>query len=203
MANERIFVLQKITSVKTRIMEASPHPVVLKYGLISGLLSVLFFSITAVTGLEGTGNVVASGLVGILSFVASIVIPVIGVRFHRNIDLGGYITFAQAFAVCFGIVMIGMLIGNLGQYFYTSFVDPYYYDNLSEQMLEMFEKLNVPESDAEAALEEIKNTSTLPGIAKNFLKGSIIMVFVASIIAAIMKKNPGNPFEQNKPSGEL
>ena len=149
-------------------METSPHPTVLKYGLISGLVSILFFAITAVTGLVGTGNIVASGLVGFASLAASIAIPVMGVRFHRNIDLGGYITFAQAFAVCFGIVMLGMLISNLGQYIYTNFIDPNYFDNLSEQMQEMFEKFNVPEANAEAAIEELKNTSTVSGLAMNF-----------------------------------
>ena len=184
-------------------MTASPHPTVLKYGLISGLVGVLLFAISAISGMSNLSSMLISALVGFLTLFASIAFPVMGVRYHRNIELGGYISFAQAFAVCFGIIMLGMIISNIGQYFYTSFIDPYYYENMAEQMQEMFEKFNVPESDMDQALEQIKNGSSSSGLLKNILSGGVLAAILATIIAAIMQKRPGNPFNDHQSSGEL
>ena len=184
-------------------MTASPHPTVLKYGIISGLVAVLLFAISALSGMSSYSGIIISGLVGFLSLFASIAFPVMGVRYHRNIELGGYISFAQAFAVCFGISMIGMILNNIGQYIYTTVVDPYYYENMAEQMQEMLEKFNMPESDMEQMLEQIKNGSSSSGLLKNILSAGILAVILATIIAAIMQKRPGNPFQNHNSSGEL
>lgn len=156
-----------------------------------------------VTGIMDFSSMTSSVLFGLLSLAVSTTILVMGVRFHRDRELGGYITFGQAFAVTFGIAMIGMLIGNVGQYIYTHFVDPNFYENMADQMTVMFEKFNVPEADMEKAIEDVKNAGSLSGMLGNIVKGGVMMSIVAAIIAAILKRNPDNPFANNQSSDEL
>ncbi|MFZ4543808.1 MAG: DUF4199 domain-containing protein [Saprospiraceae bacterium] len=184
-------------------MQTSPHPTIFRYGIISGLVSFVMFIAGILSGLMDFSSMTSSLLFGLVSMAVSIAILVVGVRFHRDKELNGFITFGQAFAVTFGISMIGMLVSNIGQYFYTHFIDPLFYENMADQMATMFEKFNVPEADAEKAIEDVKNAGSLSGMLGNIVKGGVMMTIVSAIIAAILKRKPNSPFSTNQPSDEL
>jgi uncharacterized membrane protein YhaH (DUF805 family) len=177
-------------------MQVSPLPTILRYGIISGLISIITFVGGVVTGLMNFSSMMSSILFFIVSLIISISVIVLGVRQYRDVESNGNVTLGQAFIVAFGITVIGLVIGTIGQYIYTNLIDPTFYETMAEEMVAMFEKYNVPEADAEKALDQIRNSNTIGNMFWNLAKGAMFMAVVSLIIAAIMKKQPDNPFEK-------
>lgn len=182
-------------------MEVSPHPTILRYGVIAGLISIATFVLGVVTGVMDFSSMMSSVIFGLISMVISVGVLVVGVKYHRDKELGGMITFGQAFAVAFGISLISLIIGSLGQYVYTTFIDPAFYDTMVENMTTMLEKYNVPEDQIAQSVEPIKTMGSFQGMLMSILKGTLGMSILSAIIALILKKQP-NPFS-NKPFDQL
>ncbi len=178
-------------------MQVSSQSTILRYGAINGFVGVILFVAGSVTGLMDFSNVMSSALFGLISMAISIAIIVYGIQQYRDTELGGQISFGQGFITALGISIVGILLSTIGQYLYTSIIDPTFYETMAEQMNEMFEKLNVPETAREEALEQIRNSGTLSIMLINGAKVSGFMAVVSLIIAAIMKKQPAsNPFDK-------
>jgi hypothetical protein len=167
---------------------------ILRNGAILGLISVLTFVAGAVTGLMDFSSIMSSIVFGLLSLLIMIVVIIYGVNEYRN-ELNNRLTFNQAFIAAFGIALVGNIIATAGQYIYTNLIDPTFYDTMAEQMTAMMEKYNTPESAMQQAVEQIRNSGSIAVMAKNLLSLSIFMAIVSLIIAAIMKKQPDNPFD--------
>jgi hypothetical protein len=172
-----------------------------RYGLIYGLVGVLVFVLGTVTGLMDFSSLMSSILFGLIGIAIGITVLVIGIKAYRD-EIGGFLTFGQAFGAAFGIMIIGTVVSTLGQYIYTNFIDPSFYDTMAEQMQEMLERVGAPEDQIQMNIDKIKDSNSFFGILKNFLTGSIFMTFFALIVAAIMKKQPESPF-QNEPLDQL
>ena len=166
----------------------------LRNGVILGLISILTFVAGIVTGLMDFSSILSSFAFLAISIAITVIILVYALSQYRS-ELNNNMNFKQAFIAAFGISLIGSLIGTVGQYFYTNFIDPSFYDTMAEQMTMMFEKYNVPEAEAQKGIAQIRNSGTIGAIAMNFLKSSIGTIIISLIIAAIMKKEPNNPFD--------
>ena len=169
---------------------------IIRYGAIQGLVGLLIFVGGATTGMMDFSSIMSSITFGLLSILISIGIIVYAVRQYRN-EQNNTLTFNDGFVVALGISFLGIIIGTLGQYIYTNFIDPSFYESMADQMTEMFEKYNTPQSEVEKAVEQIKNSGTINAMLMSVLKSSAFMAIVSAIIAAIMKKQPENPFNNN------
>jgi Protein of unknown function (DUF4199) len=166
--------------------EVSFMPVVQKYTLIMAATSIIM---TLIMSIMGMSNLILVSLLGLLVLVAMVVIPVLGVREHRNNQLGGLISFGRAFLVCMLILALGILVSTIFNYVYMNFINPSYVDTMKEGMIEMMEKYNLPEAQLEESLKPLEEMKTpmgnLKSLAKNLAGGAVISL----IIAAIMKRN--------------
>jgi hypothetical protein len=167
---------------------------ILRNGAILGLISVLTFVAGVVTGLMDFSSIMSSVIFMLLSISITIGFIIYGVSEYRS-ELNNRLTFNQAFIAAFGIALAGNIIGTMGQYVYTNFIDPTFYDTMAEQMTAMMEKYNTPENAIQQAVEQIKNSGSIGVMAKNLLGLSTFMAIVSLIIAAVMKKQPDNPFD--------
>lgn len=167
---------------------------ILRHGAILGLISMLTFIAGAVTGLMDFSSVMSSVVFGLFSVVLIIGVVIYGVSQYRS-ELNNRISFKQAFIAAFGISLFGNIIANVGQYIYTNLIDPTFYDTMAEQMTTMMEKYNTPDNAMQQAVEQIRNSGSIEMMAKNLFNLSIFMAIVCLIIAAIMKRQPNNPFD--------
>jgi uncharacterized membrane protein (DUF106 family) len=166
--------------------EVSFMPVVQKYGLILSATSIIYLLLTSIMGMS---NLMMTFLLLIVLIGVLITILVLGVKEHRNNQLGGFISFGRAFLVCILILVISAVISTIFSYVYMNFINPSYIDSMKDGMTEMLEKYNVPEEKMAESLKQFDDMKTLNGnligLAKNLAGGAVISL----IIAAIMKRN--------------
>lgn len=174
---------------------------IVRYGVIYGLVGFLIFVIGVLTGILDFSSVMSSILFTFASIALGVTIFVVGLKAYRT-ENGGFLTFGEAFKAAFGILIIGMVISVVGQYIYTNFIDPDFYDTMADQMQEMLEKFNAPEAQIQESIEQIRNSNSISGILRGLLSGTMMMTIIALIVAAIMKKQPDNPF-QNEPLDKI
>jgi hypothetical protein len=164
----------------------------LNLGLVAALIGILLFLLIAI--LE-PGMILLSAL-GIIGFIAIIVLPVIYIRKERK-EQGGYITFGDAFKLSLVGLIIGGLIGTAFQMIYTNVIDPEFGERITAKTLEMsnsFMEGNVPDDQREEILRGAEADSleryTVVGQLKSFGYAIIMYAVISLILALILKKNP-------------
>jgi uncharacterized membrane protein (DUF106 family) len=166
--------------------DVSFMPVVQKYTLIMAATSII---LTLISSLMGMSNLILMSLIGLLVIVAMVVIPVLGVKEHRNNQLGGLISFGRAFLVAMLILAVSILISTIFNYVYMNFINPSYIDTMKEGMTEMMEKYNLPEAQLEESLKPLEEMKTPMGNLKSLAKSLAMSAVISLIVAAIMKRN--------------
>lgn len=102
---------------------------ILKWGLITGMVYVVFFMISNLMGLQqsmgGTGGNVGLGfLVQTVLMVASFFTIYLGVKETRDDDKGGYLTLGEGFIAGLKIALIAGVIAAIFSFIYIQFIDP-------------------------------------------------------------------------------
>ncbi len=156
----------------------------LTWGVILGLAVIIYSLLLFFTGLW-----LNMGL-GLLTFVIFIVGLVWVVKTHRA-NLGGAITFGQAFSVAFLTIIFSSILTTLYNYLFYTVINPDAISQVIEKSMEMMENFNIPEEAMDAAVEKIKEDTTVAKMVRQGVIGSVIGgAIISLIIAAIMKKKP-------------
>ena len=88
--------------------ESSPKQVIIRYGLIGGLVAIAYALVAIITGMNSPSNGQAGGMINALvSLGIYVVFLVLAVREYRDKHQGGFITFGKAFRVAF---LTGLMI---------------------------------------------------------------------------------------------
>jgi len=161
--------------------------VALKWGVITGIASIIFSTIIFVTG-QVTNNALSS-----LGLIILVVTMVLAMKEFRTMN-DGFMTYGQGLGI--GALMAGIsgFIGAIFNYIYNEFIDTTLRQQIVDKTREKFEEQGMDDTQIDAAIEMTSKFSS-PGM--QFVFGiifSIIIGFViALIISAIMKKV--KPFE--------
>ena len=168
--------------------ETHPHPallpIALKWGLITGLVSLIFTLYGFVT--ESFGNFM-------ITLLVSLIISVLGIVFalrEFRTKNGGYMKYGQGLLLGISTMVISSILSGLFAMLYMQFVDPTIAEKMVDATLEQMSGFGIDES----ALEEQRDTilaentplNQLWGALKNGLFGGLIL---SLIISAIMKRN--------------
>lgn len=163
----------------------------LRYGLIGGAISVVVSLVSQLLGWADGSNTGMAILVGIIGVAVYIIAQVMGVRQHRDVELGGYISFGRAFLVCLVIAMIMAVIGAVFNYVYLNFIDPEAMNRAMEVIREQYEEMGMSDEAIEDALQMIDmTTSPLVQLGGGILGGAIMGSITGLIIGASMKNEP-------------
>ena len=166
--------------------EVSFLPVVRKYGLIMAAVSIIM---TLVTSIIGMSNFALMALIGLLAIAIMIIVPVLGLKEHRNNELGGLVSFGRAFLVCISILAVSVVLAAIFNFVYMNFINPGYVETMKEGTREMLEKFNAPEEQIEKSLEPLDQMKTMSGNLISIAKSLGLSAVISLIIAAIMKRN--------------
>jgi len=163
----------------------------LRYGLIGGAISVVVNLVAQLLGWADGSNMGMSMLIGAIGIAVYIIAQVMGVRQHRDNELGGYISFGRAFLVCLVIAMVMAIIASLFNYIYLNFIDPEAMERMIEGIREQYEEMGMSDEDIENALSMIDmTTSPLMQIVGGIFGGAVMGGITGLITGAIMKKEP-------------
>lgn len=159
----------------------------LKWGVISGIASMIFSTIIYVTG-QITNSWLSS-----LGFIITIVAMVLAMKDFRSQN-EGFMKYGQGLGI--GTLMSGIagFIGSVFGYIYMQFIDPTLRQQILDKSREDMEAKGMDDVQIEMAMQMAAKFSS-PGITFAFgVIGSVIVGFIiALIVSAIMKKD--KPFE--------
>jgi len=162
--------------------------VVIKWGLIYGLIGVIYVFISAMLGLQGEGSI-AIGIVAWLFTVGlAFIMYFLATKEYRG-ENGNLISLGRGFGINMLVGLIGGAIRGVGFYIYAKFIDPSYIQNMMEAQMEAQEQFGGASA----------STAELPGFMKFILTAefyagstffSVILgaLIIGLIVAAVNQK---------------
>lgn len=165
---------------------------VVKWGLITGMVYVVFSLISNMMGMNqgGGGGMGLNFLILAVLTVATFFTIFLGVKETRE-DTNGYITLGQAFMTGFKIALIAALISAVFTILYGYLIDP----DLSEKILsgaeEQWDEMNVPEENRDTMRKWSGYMANPVVLAAISLVSVIFWGVIKSLVAGlILKKDP-------------
>lgn len=163
--------------------KVSSARIALKWGLIYGIISILFTTVTYNTELW------KNWVIGLLFGV----VLVIGILYAANQEFislnGGYMSFKEGLGLGTLTVTTGGILGLAYDMVYKKFIDTNLVHTQMEMAREQYENMGMSEEQIDAALVKAESYAS-SGLA--FIFGLIFVVFIgficALIMSAIMKK---------------
>ncbi len=159
--------------------------IIINYGLILGLISVLLGVISYVSG-----NVYKPHWsIQTIGFLILIAIIVYGIREFKKQN-GGYLKLSQALKIGIGIALISGIIGVIYFLIQVNFIEPNYFENYMDFQREAAMQANssATQEQIDAGLEVSKpfmNTGFFAGIQ---LAMALFFGFIISLIAGLVMK---------------
>lgn len=165
-------------------LETKPsiYAVAIKYGLLTGLLYVVFATISYLT--ESYGNFFVALLVSVVISVIGIVLAL--KEFRKQND--GLMSYGQGLGLGIMVSIIAGIISGLFSMLYIQFIDPGMPEKLVDATMEQMAAFGVDDSMLDSQREEIMASFTplkqlTSAITNAFFSGLLLSL----IIAAVMK----------------
>jgi len=162
----------------------------LKWGLIAGIVSMVYTAILYTTGLFLNPGVPWVGV------VLSVVLIVLAMRNFRELN-GGFMTYGEGVSMGAFTGTISALLSGSFNYLYTTFIDPTIQQQIRDFSEEQLAAQGMTDEQIEQALE-FANTFQSPGV--QFLMGvggavlaSLIIALIAS--AFLRRERPFSEFQ--------
>lgn len=163
--------------------DVSLRSVAIKYGLISGLLGIIFFVIVDFAGQSGNQAMSWMGLL-----VTAIVMYFAHKEFIRDGD--GFMSYGQGLGLGTLMSLVGSILSSIFVYVYVQFVNPTYLENIKQTQIIKMEEQGMSDAQIEQAMKVSEN---FMGPTAMLIFGIVFGVFfgfiIALIVSAITKKS--------------
>lgn len=170
---------------------ASPWPHATRYGGLTAMVLIVLGLIGYLSGMTdpSNGTSTTSILFSVLSFAIWIGGVVMAVRAFKS-DLGGFLTFGEAFKSAFFTILVISAISAVWSFVFYSFIATDFFDNILEFMRTTMEGQGLDDDAIDMAMGMYEKMYTPTGMLALQLLGGLIGGGIASlIIGAIMKKD--------------
>ncbi|HLO43452.1 MAG TPA: DUF4199 domain-containing protein [Leadbetterella sp.] len=164
--------------------KVSSARIALKWGLIYGVLGIVYNTISYNTGLW------KSWAVGLLALFI-LLFGVLYMAFNEFKSLnGGFMTFKEGLGLGTLTITTGGLLSVIFDSFYKKIIDPSLIEQQMEMITEQYESMGLSEAQIDEAIQKVE-ASANSGLSIIWgVLGAVFFGFIASLImAAIMKKD--------------
>ncbi|SDR81574.1 Protein of unknown function [Polaribacter sp. KT25b] len=164
--------------------QTNSKSIILNYGLILGVISILPGLIKYAMG----GNYLENDWISsVLSLVLTVAFIVLGIKKFKS-ENEGFLSWGQGVKVGLGIVLISMIISIVYLLLFTNFIEPDFKNKVIESSIVKWEDAGMSSDQIEMSTKMTKDYFELS------LYGSIVVMslflgfVISAITAAIMKK---------------
>ncbi|MBS1659170.1 MAG: DUF4199 domain-containing protein [Chitinophagales bacterium] len=163
--------------------------VVFKYAIITALASFIFSLLVYLM------NLYTSNWINYLAYVILFAGLIFAVKEHRDKNLGGFITFGQAFGTGFLFCIITGLIGVVTGYILMHYIAPDMVDEIMKVTEQRMVEKGMSEDQVSVAMEWTRKFMTPTWFAIwSVIMTAIFGAILSLIVAAIFKRvNPNAP----------
>ncbi|MBK9213309.1 MAG: DUF4199 domain-containing protein [Saprospiraceae bacterium] len=168
--------------------------IIIRWGLISALASVVLFLIITMSGLKtvGTGGIIQF----ILGVALTLYILFMAFKMIRDDRQGGYLNLGQSVVNGTLIVIFSSLVMFVFMQIYMNYIDPGYMESIQRESMELMTKIAGENEEAmekmeeEMAKQKDKMGFSVMNIASNLLTSGIFGAIMSLIMGAVMRKDP-------------
>ena len=163
----------------------------IKYGLICGLVYIIFSMGNILIGAQTQGNPVLGILLGLAMLLATFFVIFYGVKEFRDNVNGGAVSIGQAVKLGALIALIASLLTVAFNMLYNYVIDPGFFDRMVEQTRETYEERGMTDEQIDQAMRMMEMFRN-PVIATGFtiVWYSLWGLVKGLISGAILKKDP-------------
>lgn len=166
----------------------------MKWGLITGMVYVIFSLISNMLGLQEAGGF---SLTGLLSNGAILVVTFgtiyMGIKEYRDTELNGYLSFGQGFKSGITIAFIAALIACVFTFIYLTVIDPGFIDKIMAMTEEQWEKQGLSEEQMDGARKLTDIFMTPWAFTLITIISVVVWGLIKSLVAASLLKNEAPP----------
>ena len=165
---------------------------ILKYGLISGLISVALMLATT-TWFKQSGQLEGGEIFGYTGMLLSMIVVFIGVRVFRDQHRAGVITFGEAFKVAGLIALVSCVCYVIGWMFIYHFMMPDFMEHYADAMLTKMQADGAAEAEIQKATAEMQHykelyKNPLYRAGLTFMEPLPVALLVSLLSAAILRR---------------
>ena len=165
----------------------------LKWGLITGMVYVLFSLGSNLLGLQNAGSGMMGILVNIVIMVITFFTIYMGIKEIRDEELNGEMTTGIAVKKGLQIALFAGLLAAVFSVLYFTVIDPGFRDRMMEANEAMFDERNVPEQSREIS-RSITKVMFNPLVTFPFTIAWVVFWgLLKSLVAGSMLKTPQKP----------
>ena len=166
--------------------------VILKYGLISGAISIALMGMTAYW-VHHTGKLEGGEVFGYGGMILSMLFVYIGVRVFRDRHRNGFITFGEAFKVAGLIALVSCVCYVIGWMFVYEFIMPDFLDRYITAYMDKMKAAGTAEADIQKASAEMMHykelyKNPLYRMGLTFMEPLPVALLVSLVSAAILRR---------------
>ena len=164
---------------------------IVKWGLITGMVYVIFSLAANLLGLQQGGKFALQLVSNTLLLVATFYTIYLGVKETRDESAKEYFTMGEGFLAGFKIALIAAVIAVVFSFIYIQFIDPDMMDRMMEQAEDQWDEMGVPEDQREMG-RKFQGYFTNPLVLSAFVLAQVLFWgAIKSLVAgAMLKKNP-------------
>ncbi|WP_109300224.1 DUF4199 domain-containing protein [Aquimarina sp. AU474] len=163
--------------------KTSSKKIIINYGVILGIVSVLFGAILYATGIYKDPH----WSIGIFGFVITIVVLVYAIKAFKTAN-GGFLNLTDALKVGIGAALIGGIISSVWSFTLTTVIEPDY----SEQVMQV-QKDKLLEDNPDFTQEQVDQMFAIPEKLQSppiafalGIVGSLFVGFIISLVAGLV-----------------
>ncbi|UYZ59437.1 DUF4199 domain-containing protein [Hymenobacter latericus] len=166
----------------TATPSVSPSSVGVRYGVMLGIVSIIFTAVTMMAGLE------QNTAIGLLGAVISIAFIVLAHKAFKQAN-GGFMSFGQGVTIGVVASAVSGLLASVFRYIYLTFIDPEALARGAEAARAKLEEQGMSDEQIDQAMSvSSKMTEGPVGVVVAIVVSIIIGLILSLIISAITKR---------------
>lgn len=155
----------------------------IRYGLILAVLSILFFVVMNVTGID------MQGPISYLGWVITLVVIYFAHRYYKEFG-DGYMSIGQGIGIGFWTGLISTLISSPFTYVYVKFIDTSFIENIKDKQIEKMQEQGMSDEQIDQAMQFAGAFMSAESILVMGIIGGIIAALIFAVIISLFTKNP-------------
>jgi hypothetical protein len=160
----------------------------IRYGLILGVVSILFFLIMVAMGLDIQGPV---SYFGIVLLIGAIILAHNYFKENGN----GFMSYGEGIGIAFWIALVSCTISSIFRYIYMKFIDTGMIEAMKDAQIEKFQEQGMSDSQIDQAMK-ISSMFLNPEVMliMGIVFGIIFTVIVGLLVTIFTQKKSPEPF---------
>jgi hypothetical protein len=167
----------------TEIKSVTPRSVGIRYGVICAVVSIVYFVILNVAGLD-QAKLAQAG-----NWLIGLVIAIMAQKYYKD-NGDNFMSYGQGVGIAFWIGLICAGIASVFSTIYINFVDPEFVNRIRDKALADMEAKGTPEAQIEMAMKMVDYMTSPMALFIFGVVFTLIMMLVIGLILSIFTQKP-------------